>query len=160
MFATGRARLGTLLIWRALACVTARANKMGEVTRSVRSGQALPASVEPERMLVVRPKALPLRFSSGVALSDLQRTPESVSAAKQLNRGHPKLAEPYNNLAVIYAVRGNHVAVRMRLKAALVAARSFALAHLTWTKCSYSRFARLSRAWLRWSQQIHCQQNA
>lgn len=160
MFATGRVRLGTLLIWRAVGCVTARANNMDEVTRSVRSGQALRALVEPERMLVVRPKDLPLRFSSNVALSDLQRTPESVSAAKQLNRGHPELAQPYNNLAVIYAVRSNHVAVRMRLKAAFVGKRSFELAHLTWTKCSYSGFARLSRAGLCSSQQIHCQQNA
>ena len=42
--------------------------------RSVCSKQALLALVKPERMLVVRPKDLPLRFLSGVVVSDLQRT--------------------------------------------------------------------------------------
>ena len=52
-------------------------------------------------------KKFQLRFIRGVILSDLKRNKEAKEAFEELIREYPEIAEPYNNLAVLYAGEGN-----------------------------------------------------
>lgn len=52
-------------------------------------------------------KNVNVRFLRGVVLSELNRTEEAKKVFEDMIRDYPEIAEPYNNLAVIYAAEGN-----------------------------------------------------
>lgn len=59
------------------------------------------------------------RFIRGVVLAELGRVEEGVSAFATLVRDFPDMAEPYNNLAVLYARQGRFEDARRVLEAAI-----------------------------------------
>lgn len=56
------------------------------------------------------------RFLRGLALVRLNRSAEAIDAFHALTLDHPKLPEPYNNLAVLYAKRGDLILARDTLE--------------------------------------------
>lgn len=70
-----------------------------------------------------------LRFLYGVALADSERTDDAIAVFQQLNREHPELAEPYNNLAVLLAGQGRLEQARNALEQAVRAVPDYGLAY-------------------------------
>lgn len=68
------------------------------------------------------------RFLKGLALANLGQTKQAEQVFKALTREYPKLPEPYNNLAVLYARQGDYSAAEKELKAAIATHPSYATA--------------------------------
>jgi tetratricopeptide (TPR) repeat protein len=70
-----------------------------------------------------------LLFLKGLILTRLNRLDQAEKIFKRLTREHPELPEPYNNLAVIYAARGDFNKARDALQEAINTHPSYATAH-------------------------------
>jgi Flp pilus assembly protein TadD len=95
----------------------------------------LQASRKPEEALRAARRAIrkypnntQLRFLLGVTLADANKPSEAISVFEALNRDHPELAEPYNNLAVLHAANGDLDAARDSLVAAIRVVPDYTLA--------------------------------
>jgi Flp pilus assembly protein TadD len=106
----------------------ALADDASDINRMFRAGQAKEAFTRLEQLLKASPKDPQLRFLKGVMLADSQRPAEAAATFEQLNIDYPELPEPYNNLAVIYAARGEYDKARSALEAALRAQPGYAVA--------------------------------
>lgn len=69
-----------------------------------------------------------LRFQYGVVLNQLKRDGEAVDVFQQLTEDFPELPEPYNNLAVMLAARGDLDQAKVALERAIRALPNYALA--------------------------------
>ena len=107
----------------------ARADDAQDVERLLRAGKPAEALARVDRSLAAKPADPRLRFLKGVALADAKRIPEATEMLVKLTEEYPELAEPYNNLAVIYAAEGRHDKARAALEAALRANPGYATAH-------------------------------
>ena len=112
------ARTAALLLL-GLAAGLARADALADVQRLQAAGRAEQALALADRALAATPRSAPLRFARGVALSELKRGDEAIAVFRALNEDHPELAEPYNNLAVLLAARGELDGARHALEQAL-----------------------------------------
>jgi tetratricopeptide (TPR) repeat protein len=74
------------------------------------------------------PKDARVRFLKGVMLADGKRTNEAMGVFEKLSEDYPDLAEPYNNLAALYAASGDYARARTSLEQALRANPSYAIA--------------------------------
>lgn len=70
-----------------------------------------------------------LRFAHAVALSEAGRTDAALAAFTALTEEFPELPEPHNNVATLYAARGELELARAHLEMALRARPGYALAH-------------------------------
>lgn len=138
----------TLLVLQALGAPsfspvsTAHAQSPTQTRDQVRSQaieiakvRKLQASRKPEEALRAARRAIKqypnntqLRFLLGVTLSDADKPAEAISVFEALNRDHPELAEPYNNLAVLHAANGDLDAARDALVAAIRVVPDYSLA--------------------------------
>lgn len=75
------------------------------------------------------PQDAEARFTRGLALVKLDRIDEAITVFSDLTRDYPKLPEPYNNLAVLYAQKGEYEKARDALEAALATHPAYATAH-------------------------------
>jgi Flp pilus assembly protein TadD len=99
-----------------LLCMAARADEVAEVDRLYRAGQTQEAFARAERHLAAQPQDAQMRFLRGVMLADAKRTDEALDVFRRLTEDFPELPEPYNNLAVIYAERGQYDKAREALE--------------------------------------------
>jgi tetratricopeptide (TPR) repeat protein len=70
-----------------------------------------------------------MRFMKGVMLADAKRDAEAMALFQKLTEDYPDLAEPYNNLAALYAASGDYSKARATLEQALRTNPSYATAH-------------------------------
>lgn len=119
-------RLASLLLLCTAAAV--HADELADIQRLKASGRAAAALPIADRALAARPRDAQLRFARGVLLADLKRDAEAAEVFRSLNQDHPELAEPYNNLAVLLAARGETDAARAALEQALRARPDYAAA--------------------------------
>jgi len=82
-----------------------------------------------DRYLATSPQDAEARFSRGLVLVKLSRTDEAIKVFADLTRDYPQLPEPYNNLAVLYAQKGDYEKARDALEAALATHPAYATAH-------------------------------
>lgn len=82
-----------------------------------------------DRHLKENPQDAEARFSRGLVLVKMSRTDEAIQVFADITRDFPQLPEPYNNLAVLYAQRGDYERARDALEAALSTHPSYATAH-------------------------------
>ncbi len=75
------------------------------------------------------PRDPQLRFLYGLVLADKGETAQAIDVFQQLTQDFPELPEPYNNLAVLHAARGDLDQARVALENAVRALPSYALAH-------------------------------
>lgn len=68
-------------------------------------------------------------FIKGLIYTRMNKLDQAEKLFLQLNRDHPELPEPYNNLAVIYASRGQFEKAREALQNAINTHPSYATAH-------------------------------
>ena len=84
-----------------------------------------------------------VRFLKGVIEAELGRSDQAVTTFEALVRDHPKLPEPHNNLAVLYAAKGDFDKARDALLQAIAIHPSYAMAHENLGDI-YTRMAELS----------------
>lgn len=102
---------------------------LDEVRALLDAGRHAPALQALDSHLARSPEDAEARFLRGLALSRMERTDEAIQVFSALTRDYPKLPEPYNNLAVLYAQQGHYQQARNALEAALATHPSYATAH-------------------------------
>ena len=122
--------LPTLLLMAGLGLVNAvRADELGDVQRLYYAGQAAAAMQRADQFLAADPKDPQMRFLKGVMLADAKRDAAAIAVFQALTEDYPDLAEPYNNLAALYAADGDYAKARAALEQALRTNPSYATAH-------------------------------
>lgn len=115
-----RAWLGTALLACGLGLAgTAQADEYAEVQRLHAAGQTSAALARADQYITAKPRDPQMRFIKANLLSADGRTPEAEQVLLQLTRDYPELAEPWNNLAVLYAEQGQLDKARAALDSAL-----------------------------------------
>ncbi len=109
--------------------LSALAGAVDEAHALVQHGDFDGALKKLDDFLAGSPKDADARFERGVVLLKLNRTQDAIKTFTDLAHDYPKLPEPYNNLAVIYAQQGDYEKARDQLEAALATAPSYATAH-------------------------------
>lgn len=99
------------------------------IAQMLRAGRPADALTRADQLLATRPRDPQLQFLRSQALADTGRTDEAIAAYQQLTREYPELAEPHNNLAVLYAARNELESARAALEAALRANPTYATAY-------------------------------
>lgn len=90
-----------------------------EIERIFRAGDRSLAFQRVDQAIAAQPDNARLRFLRGVMLSETQREAEAVAVFERLTQDYPDLPEPYNNLAVLQAARGQLDSARELLETAL-----------------------------------------
>ena len=112
-----------------IVCPATRADELSDVQRLHYAGQTAAAMQRADRFLTTTPKDPQMRFLKGVMLSDSKRDSEAIVQFQKLTEDYPDLAEPYNNLATLYAAAGDYPKARATLEQALRTNPSYATAH-------------------------------
>src|SRR5512138_2572023 len=100
--------LGLLAACAAGLIGAVHANEAGDVAALFASGKRTEAFAQLDKLLAERPRDAQLRFLKGVLLSDSERPDEAAQVFEELTVDFPEMPEPYNNLAVIRAARGEY----------------------------------------------------
>ncbi|HSU45127.1 MAG TPA: tetratricopeptide repeat protein [Casimicrobiaceae bacterium] len=82
-----------------------------------------------DRLIAERPREPQARFLKGIALTDEGRTDDAIAVFRGLLADFPELPEPRNNLAVLYAQKGEYAQARDELELAVRTAPDYAVAH-------------------------------
>lgn len=90
-----------------------------EIERIFRAGDRSLAFQRVDQAITAQPDNARLRFLRGVMLSESQREAEATAVFERLTQDYPDLPEPYNNLAVLHAARGQLDSARELLETAL-----------------------------------------
>ncbi len=103
-------------------------------------------------LLAQRPREPQARFLKGVVQTEQGQRDAAMATFRGLSDDYPELPEPYNNLAVLLAQKGDYEAARLALETALKAAPDWAVAHenlgdiyARLAAAEYDRAARLDR---------------
>lgn len=107
----------------------ARADELTDVQRLHYAGQSAAAMQRADQFLATRPKDPQMRFLKGVMLSDSHLDAQAIEQFQKLADDYPDLAEPYNNLATLYAAAGDYAKARATLEQALRTNPGYATAH-------------------------------
>ena len=87
------------------------------------------ATTRIDALLASRPREPQARFLKGVAQTEQGQSAAAIATFRGLVEDYPELPEPYNNLAVLYAQKGDYENARVVLETAIRAAPNWALAH-------------------------------
>ncbi len=115
-----RLALGFVFALALLMCTSlARAGELEIAQRQWLAGQRPQALATVEAALVKSPDELKLRFALGVMRMELGEQDQALSIFTALTQDFPDLPDPYNNLAVVYAARGELGLAQRALEQAL-----------------------------------------
>ena len=112
-------RLSPLLLVLVLAWGVARADDLLEARKLLRAGEREAAMKRVEAVLAKKPADQDARFLKGVILAEDGRVPEAMEVYQRLTQDYPELPEAHNNLAVLYAARGDLDRARQSLDMAI-----------------------------------------
>ncbi len=82
-----------------------------------------------DKLAAERPREPQARFLKGVALTDAGKTDDAIAVFRAILADYPELPEPHNNLAVLYAQKGEYALARDALEAALLSAPDYTIAY-------------------------------
>jgi tetratricopeptide (TPR) repeat protein len=102
---------------------------MAEAARMIQEGQYASARQKIDAALAADPKNPQARFLSGVVQADQDQPDQAIATFQGLTEDFPELPEPHNNLAVIWAQRGQYENARAALELALASNPDYAIAH-------------------------------
>src|SRR5512134_788277 len=111
------------------APVGAQLDDLREARAALRAGNPAGALAAVDRYLAAKPQDADARFLRGVILTELARPDEAFDVFLRLTQDFPELPEPYNNLAVLYAARGEYERARASLEMAIRAKPDYATAY-------------------------------
>ena len=113
----------------ALFAASAVAQEAQEINRLIRAGQLGPASTKVEAMLAKNPKDATARFLKGVILAEQGKSSEAINMFQALTEDYPELPEPYNNLASLFAAKGQYEKAKTALEMAIQTNPSYGTAY-------------------------------
>lgn len=105
------------------------ATAVEQIQRLIGEGSYEAALAEAAKAGERHPRRVEIAFLTGVAQTRLGRSDEAIATFEALTRDYPELAEPYNNLAALYAGRDELERARATLEQATRVQPSYALAH-------------------------------
>ena len=111
----------------ALGASPAHADDAADIARLAQSGKGEEALKRVDAILSRQPADAQMRFMKGVMLSET-RPAEAIAIFGKLTRDYPKLPEPYNNLAVLYAAAGQYDKAKTALDQAMRTSPAYATA--------------------------------
>lgn len=113
------ATLLSLILSLCLLC-SVRASEIDEVSTLYRAGSNAEALVRADRFLAGKPRDAQMRFLKAALLAEGgDRQAEALDIFLGLTEDFPELAEPYNNLAVLYARQAQFEKARAALETAV-----------------------------------------
>lgn len=118
-----------LILVSLMAFGAVRADELADVQRLHYAGQTAAAMQRADQFLTTRPKDPQMRFLKGVMLTDSHFDAQAIEQFQKLVDDYPDLAEPYNNLAALYAAAGDFTKARVTLEQALLTNPGYATAH-------------------------------
>ena len=113
----------------AATLLPAAADELADVAKLRRDNQPAAALERADRFIADHPRDAQMRFLRAGILADMGRTAEATQALERLTEDFPDLPEPYNNLAVLYAARGDYDQAKHALDQALRLRPDYATAH-------------------------------
>ncbi len=102
---------------------------LAEATRMIRDGQYVPAMAKIDAALAADARNPQARFLKGVVQTDQGDVDDATETFQTLTQDFPELPEPHNNLAVIWAQKGEYERARAELLIALAAHPDYGIAH-------------------------------
>lgn len=112
-----------------LFCASAFADDYAPVNQLLRDGQLQQAMLKAEAYLAQHPRDPQMRFLKALIQQDGGQRDAAIASYVALTQDYPELPEPYNNVAVLYAGRGDFEKARDALEMATRNSRSYATAH-------------------------------
>ena len=97
----------------------AQADEYSEVNRLLNAGQTSEALERAEKYIATNPRDPQMRFIKSQVLQKSGRVGDAETVLTQLTQEYPELAEPWNNLAVIYAGKGELAKAQTALETAV-----------------------------------------
>jgi tetratricopeptide (TPR) repeat protein len=105
------------------------AAELREAAALIKDRQFTSAQEKLDTLIATRPREPRARFLKGVVDTEQGRTDAAMAVYRALIEDYPELPEPYNNLAVLLAQRGEYESARLALETALRTAPEWAVAH-------------------------------
>jgi len=103
--------------------------ELAEASRLIREKQYAPARAKIDAVLATDARNPQARVLKGVLQTDEAETDAAIATFQGLTEDYPELPEPYNNLAVIWAQKGEYDKARKALELALTTRPDYPLAH-------------------------------
>ncbi|MBF6631231.1 MAG: tetratricopeptide repeat protein [Comamonas sp.] len=100
-----------------------------EVTQLLDQGKAQEAARRAQGHLKQNANDVQMRFLQGVIAAELKNYSQAIDIFTALTQGYPSLPEPYNNLAVLHAAKGDERKAAQVLEQAIRTNPSYATAH-------------------------------
>lgn len=120
------AALATSLI---LVSAMAFATEVQDINQQFRKGDLAGALQSANTYLGKNPKDAQARFLKGLILAEQGKSDEAIQIFTGLTEDYPELAEPYNNLAVLYAAQNKFDDAKNALEMAIRSHPNYATAH-------------------------------
>jgi tetratricopeptide (TPR) repeat protein len=112
-----------------LLATTVSAQESQEINRLIRAGQLGTATTKVDAMLAKNPKDATARFLRGVILAEQGKSNEAINTFQALTEDYPELPEPYNNLASLFAAKGQYEKAKTALEMAIQTNPSYGTAY-------------------------------
>jgi ketosteroid isomerase-like protein len=123
------APLTVLLLALALSVSPARADELQDIDGLLKRGQHAQALERVNQYLARNPSDAQGRFKKGLILAEQNKVAEAIEVFAKLSQDYPKLPEPHNNLAVLYASQGQYEKARQQLEMSIRTDPRFATAY-------------------------------
>ena len=124
------ARCARLTAVFALAfAAAAHADSYTDITGLIKAGKSADALAVADQRLAKAPRDPQLRFLRAVAQAGLGKTDEAIANLTEITQDYPELAEPYNNLGVLYAAQNRLDKARAAFESAIRVNPVYATAH-------------------------------
>lgn len=111
--------LPALVLAALLAAAPAHADEIQDARKLLAAGDREAALRLVDQFLAKKPSDQDARFLKGVILSEQGKLPEAMEVYQRLAQDYPELPEAHNNLAVLYAARGDLDRARQELDMAI-----------------------------------------
>src|SRR5260370_42695311 len=109
--------------------VLASADELQDIDGLLKRGQHAQAFERVNRSLAQNPSDAQGRFKKGLILAEQSKVAEAIEVFAKLSQDYPKLPEPHNNLAVLYASQGQYEKARQQLEMSIRTDPRFATAY-------------------------------
>ncbi len=121
--------LAILLFALAISALSVRADELQDIDRLLKQGQHAQALERVNQYLAKNPSDAQGRFKKGLILAEQNKVAEAIEVFIKLSQDYPKLPEPHNNLAVLYASQGQYEKARQQLEMSIRTDPRFATAY-------------------------------
>lgn len=118
-----------LTLVAAFTALSSQADEFSDTSQLVRANKFAEALVKVDSYLANKPADPQMRFLKGVIQRNLGKQTEAIATFTSLTQDYPELAEPYNNLAVLYAAQGQYDKARAALEMAIRTNPGYATAY-------------------------------